>query len=466
MRQLKVPAPTPEQLTLITDDDPGLVVIRGAAGSGKTSTALLRLRYLSSFWEARLRRMNELPVKALVLTFNRTLAGYIEKLTSNSVASTTSVDLRVATAASWAREVSGYRQDVYEGPARDSQIRRLGAALPMDPDFVLQEVDYVLGRFRPRGLEDYLTAERLGRGRVPRVDMALRQRLLTEVLEPYVTHKEKYNLLDWNDVAVAAANTTSKSYHIVIIDEAQDFSTNQLRSALAHLAAPDYSMTLVMDTAQQIYPRSPNRGESGAPRARRTHTLQVNHRNTVEIAAFAAPLVAGLRMDDDGVVPRPSATRRRGSVPTVLVGSFSSQWQWIVNFLNTDVDLDRETVGVLQVKGGGFFDYTKRRLEQAQISYVDLQQKRYWPTGPEAVAVSTLHSAKGLEFDHVIIPGLNAQVTASSDVDGGDHEESLRRLLAMGIGRARKSVVLGYKADDPSFLIDLLDPATFREVVL
>jgi len=44
MRVLANVRPTPEQLAIVSRNRPGIEVIRGAAGSGKTTTALLRLR--------------------------------------------------------------------------------------------------------------------------------------------------------------------------------------------------------------------------------------------------------------------------------------------------------------------------------------------------------------------------------------------------------------------------------------
>jgi superfamily I DNA/RNA helicase len=78
--------------------------------------------------------------------------------------------------------------------------------------------------------------------------------------------------------------------------------------------------------------------------------------------------------------------------------------------------------------------------------------------------LSTLHSAKGLEFDHVIVLGLNADVTPHGAEEGDDRLAALRRLLAMGIGRARQSVIVGYKPDEASTLVQFLQPGSFRDV--
>ncbi len=52
MKSLSIVEPTPEQTSILTATRPGTVVIRGAAGSGKTTTALLRLKFLVAYWVA------------------------------------------------------------------------------------------------------------------------------------------------------------------------------------------------------------------------------------------------------------------------------------------------------------------------------------------------------------------------------------------------------------------------------
>ena len=81
MKLLAWRPPTAEQLKIIGATALGTEIIRGAAGSGKTTTALLRLRNLSDMFEARHKRLGiEEPVRILVLTFNRTLCGYVRAL--------------------------------------------------------------------------------------------------------------------------------------------------------------------------------------------------------------------------------------------------------------------------------------------------------------------------------------------------------------------------------------------------
>jgi len=469
MKILPSVTPSPEQLAILSHNKPGVLLLRGAAGSGKTTTALLRLRQQCRAWLNRRTRLGLTdPVRVLVLTYNRTLEGYIAELARAQVAGDTNLVLTVSTFGKWARDLllnDGADFALLGNDDVSRLLRPLLASLRLPARFAVEEVDYILGRFNHDKLEDYLTAERRGRGRAPRIDTALRQRLLDEVVHPYQAHKLKHGVMDWNDVAVAAAAASSDDYDIVIIDEAQDFSANQMRAVLAHVADPA-SVTVVMDAVQRIYPRAFTWTEVGLTALSGVRTLAVNHRNTREIAAFARPLVEGLPVEDDGALPDFSSCQTTGEKPWVLAGSYSQQTDWVLKYLSTEVDLDSESVVFLQPLGGAWFDYLRERLAAAGIATCDLTRNSVWPSGPEQVALCTFHSAKGLEFDHVIILGLNGQVTPHATDKDDISLDGLRRLVAMGVGRARSSVVLGYKPSDPSTLISMLDPATYKAVAL
>ena len=104
-----------------------------------------------------------------------------------------------------------------------------------------------------------------------------------------------------------------------------------------------------------------------------------------------------------------------------------------------------ETVAILHPKGGGWFSHVKGVLRQRDIQYCELTRNPEWPTGSELLALSTVHSAKGLEFDHILMPGLNDELTPHGEEDGDGTLDALRRLIAMGVGRGRKTVRLGHK---------------------
>lgn len=464
MRILPPVRPTAEQLPIVSDSRPGFRLVRGAAGSGKTTTALLRLRQLC---RSRLARQDRLgsrdPVRVLVLTYNKTLEGYISALAASQIERDPRLSLEVTTFSKWARGLAG-PVDILDRDQAATRLRRPLMDLTQNGsnlDFFVDEVEYALSRFMPGSLDEYLTRERTGRGASPRVDVALRQRLLDDVARPYQAAKAQAGVLDWNDLALLAAEVEGEPYDVVIVDEAQDFSANQVRGVLAHLSE-SHSTTFVLDAVQRIYPRFFTWAEIGITlRPNMIYRLTENHRNTSEIAAFARPLVEGLPLEDDGSLPDFDACQVGGLRPVVVAGTYSQQLAYMLDDLLSRADLDNESVAVLQPRGGRWFDFVKATLRGRDLVYCELTRRSVWPSGGEQIGLSTIHSAKGLEFDHVLLPGLNQQVTPHGQGDDDASLESLRRLLAMAVGRARRSVIVGYKPDDASTLIGLLDPATY-----
>ncbi len=460
MRVLQDIRPSAEQLVILRDTGSGFRLIRGAAGSGKTTVALMRLRQL---WAARLARKRRLgstgPIRVLVLTFNTTLRGYVDHLAREQIASGEDVELTVDTVSRWAMNLcDGPREIVERRPILRGLL--LDAEVRADTDYFVDEVEYLLGRFPREDREAYLAAERSGRGRAPAVARATRRKLLDEVVAPYDREKARRGQVDWNDVALEAAAAACRGYDVVVVDEAQDLSANQIRAIRAHLDE-EHTTTFIIDAVQRIYPQAFQWREVGIRiRPNMVYTLRRNHRNTGAIAQFAASIVRELPEEEDGVVPDPGESATQGGRPEVVAGSYRGQIGYMLERVGPYLE-NGETVAILQPRGRGWFDFARGALQERNVAYCELTRTREWPTGPEQVALSTIHSAKGLEFDHVLMPGLNGEVTPHGAEDGDGTLDSLRRLVAMGIGRARKTVMVGYKPQDRSTVIDLIDPETY-----
>ena len=299
-----------------------------------------------------------------------------------------------------------------------------------------------------------------GRGRAPAVTRGTREKLLNDVIRRYEEEKSRIGKVDWNDVAFEASRATKQDYDVVVVDETQDFSANQVRAVISHLKT-DHTTTFIIDATQRIYPQAFLWKEVGIEfRPGMVYTLGRNYRNTAEIARFAASLVQNLPKEEDGMSPDPSASQRNGPRPKVIAGRYSLQINYMLEYVQKFLD-SGDTVAILHPKGGGWFDFTREALRDRNIAFCELTREPDWPEGPEQVALSTIHSAKGLEFDHVLLPGLNQKTTPHGREDGDGELESLQRLVAMGIGRARKTVSVGYKPGEQSTIIDLLDPATY-----
>jgi superfamily I DNA/RNA helicase len=457
---------SPEQLKIISTNQSGAELIRGSAGSGKTTTALLRLTSLTNMIRAKKDRVDDdSAVKVLLLTFNRTLAGYVRALAEEQV-NGTGHQIEINTFAKWSLRklnISSIQADTARAHLRVLSGRFIG----LDSSYVMQEVEYLLGRFEPESLEDYISIERTGRGVLPRVGGDLRRRILDEIVYPYIKHLSDRNWIDWNLLAIKMRREVDcLEYDIIIVDESQDFSANEIRTIHHHLA-DDHALTFVIDTAQRIYARGFTWVEAGIiVSGNRSHRLQENHRNTREIAAFASGILQGIAVDTDGVIPNLAAATTSGPLPKVISGKYSIQIAWAINYIRTSVDLNTETVAFLKPQGGAWFDKIRAELRNAGIDYVDMQRNPDWPRGDENVAISTFHSAKGLEYDHVIILGFNQENTAFGDEETTDQIQVLRRLLAVAVARARKQVIVGYKAGEESRLTEFFAIGTFEEITV
>jgi hypothetical protein len=415
------------------------------------------------FWQKQFARDGR-HLNVLVLTYNRTLAGYVEALANEQVKSYPHVTTTVSTFDKWGRDLLG-QPNIIDLSEMKRQIAALGAGLGLDESFLVDEFNYATGRFLPANLTEYLQASREGRGISPQMPRKLRERLLAEIAGPISQWKAATGQVDFNDIAIALSENRVSSYDVIVVDETQDFHANRIRAILKQAATPS-SITFVLDAAQRIYPHAFKWKEVGIDPAGVVQQLTRNYRNTKQIAAFAKPILAGMDIGDDGTIPDFNAASNIGELPTVLVGRFRAQMSWAVAFIKGQVDLTNESVAFLHAAGGNWFNEITAQLRANHLDYCELTGSRDYPLGPVNIALSTMHSAKGLEFDHVLILGLNNQVTRHGDEDGDTVLEKLRRLLAMAVGRAKKTLVVGYKPGEESNLIAFLETGTYSRVTV
>lgn len=463
MRALIDVTPTKEQLTLFARILPGIEVIRGAAGSGKTTTALLKLRSIVASYLARKRRKNRAEaLQVLVLTYNRTLSGYVRELANHQVNSDEEINLEISTFAKWARGISPSKLIIAK-ERRKSWMESLANKTVLPTSFAVEEADYAMGRFLPSDIDKYLTARRDGRGGSPRMERATREQLLEEVIKPYIKLKASSGLIDWNDLAVDLATTNYCKYEIVIVDETQDFSANQIR-AVMNQVAEQHTVTFVLDNAQRIYASGFTWQEVGLTvRPENSFRLKVNFRNTRETAEFAAALLAGLAPDDDATIPDFTSAKRSGDKPVILKGNYPNQVEYAIKYIEEHID---KSASIAFLHPKGWFKDLRCALDESGLSYVELTRNDEWPQGDENIALSTLHSAKGLEFDYIFILGLDAETLPHGSEFDDEQRQTLQRLVAMGVGRAKERVFIGYKPERISLLLVGLNPDLYEEVLL
>ena len=323
-----------------------------------------------------------------------------------------------------------------------------------------------MGRFLPKDYQVYCDARRDGRGQSPQMDKPLRQRLLDEIVYPYRKWKKDKAIKDFYDIACEMIDLESSvTYDVIVLDETQDLTANQLRAVIKHCAA-DATITIVTDSTQRIYPRGATWQEAGINiLPSRSFRLQRNYRNTRQIAALAAAIASGLPTDDDGSIPDPKRCTSDGSIPLLLRGTYPQQLAYVISQIEK-IDLASETVGFLHLKAGGWFKEVRKQLKLNGHGCCEIQGAQDWPEHAPNIGLSSFHSAKGLEFDHVFMIGLSDEQVSYGSDDQDDRYGSLRRLLAMGVGRAKKSLIMGVEPGKELTLLEIIDPKLLTEIVL
>ncbi|MEI7612752.1 MAG: UvrD-helicase domain-containing protein [Betaproteobacteria bacterium] len=88
---------------------------------------------------------------------------------------------------------------------------------------------------------------------------------------------------------------------------------------------------------------------------------------------------------------------------------------------------------------------SKNLIELTQmIALINLLDKQEGDKRPDAVQLSTLHAAKGLEFKHVFLIGIEEGVLPHRESQSPDKIEEERRLMYVGITRAQRSLHISY----------------------
>jgi superfamily I DNA/RNA helicase len=271
--------------------------------------------------------------------------------------------------------------------------------------------------------------------------------------------------MDYDDFATILLDNKSKlkdSYKFdhVMIDEAQDLQQVQLQ-LLRYIAKKGF--VVAADKGQKIYKTSFSWKEIGINiLGGRTKILQNSFRSTKQIIQMAHSLQMHDSIIKDEEYVAPVLPDYTGPVPDVFeCGSKEKQDAAIISTLKKLIKDDPgKTVGILSREWRSV-----RRLYyglQAESIAHEFIQKDQGNVHSAGVKLTTFHSAKGLEFDYVIILDL---VDDREDVETQDEEymEVERRLLYVSITRAKTYLQLYYYAD-PSPLLKEIDSKFYNKL--
>ena len=238
----------------------------------------------------------------------------------------------------------------------------------------------------------------------------------------------------------------------IIVDEGQDMPKDfylvlrLISSSMTVLADENQRITDDQSTLEDI------RTASGITEVRQ---LRKNYRNTKGIAKLASSFYVGLPSGT------PDVPKARGGAKPVLL-RHASLARTVDHLTNLESTFRDRSIGVLLPRVdlvlALYDELASRRTRNPVQGYLNSSLKRTLPTvdfGSPGIKVLTWASAKGLEFDSVVLPELQA-------VRGEPDSDELRMKFYVLTSRAREQLFLTYTGKgEPSFVAalprDLLD---------
>ncbi|HEY5656946.1 MAG TPA: 3'-5' exonuclease [Myxococcota bacterium] len=457
----------PDQFALISRPSPGFLIIRGSAGSGKTTVALHRIAYLA-FADAEID-----SDRTIFVVFSTALRNYV-----SHVLPALGVDrVRVVTFHEWAAELR--RRHFPQLPAASrpdtpTVVQRLKLH-PGVAEALARHIDETPG---PRTVEQALDdwSSTLTRPALVRECCAKKQ-------SNAFTEADIRQFTDWcrrrneelfarlqgdtdNDAELDAEDDALllRAWQLRVgplrqhpqqplrfkhtaIDEVQDFAPIEVQVLLDCLDERR-SITLAGDTQQQVMEHSGFTSWSdflahlGVPGVA-VETLRISYRSTRQIVAFALAVLGDLREDEDA----PEAPR---SGPPVELFRHTDRGACVAFLADALRELTQAeplaSVAILTPSSESSAAYYEG-LTRSELPGLHRVEKQDFSFAP-GIEISEIEQAKGLEFDYVILV----------DVCGRNFPDTpaARRLLHVGATRAVHQLWLT-SIGTPSPLLDGLE---------
>jgi superfamily I DNA/RNA helicase len=442
-----LPIPKGRQREVVYLPANGHVVVLGTAGSGKTTMALLRAIQLQ-------KQHANSDDKTLLVTFNRMLVSYMNSF-RESLPEGLDVEHYHKVARGYLNSKGRMQRRAILTPEQRQIIIRQAVEERLSPNeepiaartfsLLVQEIRW-LARFGIRTLEEYIKVEPVGR-KGTRIALDSRP-LVWDVYQRYQKLREERGYLyDWNDIAIAVEDelrldNSDWKYRHVIIDEGQDFSPIMLRSLVA--AIPDNgSLTFFGDVAQQVYGIRVSWQDAGF-KPKKVWKFKENYRNTKEIADLALAISEMPHFLGQPDIVTPNAPRAAGPLPTLV--KFKDSKKEIPFVLKQAAQSGRtQQVAILVQKRSQVQQLLRQLRRYPNLSVSKLDRKGRWQWKP-GVMIGTYQSAKGLEFDMVIMPFCDSQFWPDAErirekgIDEAQAEEM--RLLYVGVTRAKTRLLI------------------------
>ena len=282
-----------------------------------------------------------------------------------------------------------------------------------------------------RSLAGWLQAELSA---APNVDVIHLDALMARIIRSAGLKHPGYKSDDSGDKVATAAVKGLKTvgqdslFDAVLLDEAQDFGTNALRFAVGLLAKRRDDLLIVADAAQNIFRRNFSWKSAGINAQGRTRILRVNYRNTKQVLEFASAFLTqdgavstdpAPSLEDEMTIIPPEAATRTGPAPVVTLADDKQELLERATQLAIKMARDHGQDGTVAVLypsaafgGRGSEGKLARSLRAAGLRVHAAKGREGKDALSESsadVVLSTIHSAKGLEWPSVLVVGLSSR---------------------------------------------------------
>lgn len=432
----------PSQERYAFGDFNGSVYVCGEAGTGKTVAAVHRARHLANALKD-----NE---RILMTTFTKNLAADIAAMLDDmDIYNRSRID--IVNIDSLEAQLFGKafpdKTIIYDKNANSIWVQLISEYIPnirFNVDFFVKEWERLIVPYNITTIEEYRKADRTGLGypmnRIQRDRVwSVIEQFMMLVNGDKVEKNLSYKML--SDQLRAQGKTV---YSYIIADEIQDFSP-QMLTLLSSLSGTPHKNDIYMtgDPSQNIYGKKMSFGKSGISIANRRYQLLINYRTTDEISRFALGLLGSNRSYD-----KQTLSLTHSKAPKTILANLN------------DMSVLLPCLDELSKSNENICIVSRRADERDKISKF-LNDNGYEnrivddkTPGGNGINIATISRVKGLEFDNIIIWGLdkwmlngNAPSFSNDPASSKETENSFRSGAYVAATRARKGLICFVKED-------------------
>ena len=241
------------------------------------------------------------------------------------------------------------------------------------------------------------------------------------VFEEYRAQLNAHGLKELIDAMRDARNLLERQgdvlpYKAVLVDEAQDMGMEAFKLVRQMItparADQRNSLFITGDVHQRIYGQRVVLSHCGIDVRGRSRKLRVNYRTTEETRKWAVRLLEGRFFDDlDGGLDSQKGylSLLRGEPPQINeAGTFADELKQILSHLKAleGAGVQLEDV-CLVARTNELIDQYEGAIKAAGIAVYRIRRSIAEDRRTPGLRLATMHRVKGLEFDYVIVAGVN-----------------------------------------------------------